>query len=262
MINQILEFSANTPWFYAVAIPAILMLGLAKGGFGGGMAGIVTPMVALVIAPVTAAAIILPILLVGDAIGVYNYRQSVKWSVFWTIVPATIIGITIGALTASYLSDDFFRLALGTISIFFASLQFTKDMLKHKPKSENKKLGYFWGSLAGLTSFISHSGAPPYQAYVLPLKLDKVIYAGTTAVTFACINSIKVVPYFALGQFNSQNLWISVSLIPFAVIGAFIGIWAVKRASQGLFYNITYAAMIIIGIKLIWDGRGAILSLF
>lgn len=259
---SLFEFLSANPWFYAVAFPAIFLIGLSKGGLGGGLAGIGTPMIALVIAPVTAAAIILPVLLVGDAIGVYNYRKNVKWSVFKTFVPAATIGIIIGAMTVSYVSDDFVRVALGLISIIFSVIQFSKDYFKHAAQKENSVRGYFWGLIAGITSFISHSGGPPYQAYALGLRLDKIIYAGTTAVTFAALNAIKLVPYFALGQFNTENLWISASLVPVAIIGALSGIWLVKRISQALFYNFTYAVMIIIGFKLLWNGRGVFSSLF
>lgn len=260
-MTSLFEFINNNPWFFAVAIPAVFLIGLSKGGLGGGLAGIGTPMIALVIPPVMAAAIILPVLLVGDAVGIYNYRKHVKWSVFSTIIPAATIGILIGALTVSYVSDDAVRIALGLISIIFSVVQFLKDYFKHPAQKENKFKGYFWGVIAGITSFISHSGGPPYQAYTLGLKLDKVLYAGTTAVSFATINAIKLVPYFALGQFNTNNLWISASLVPVAVAGALSGVWIVKRVSQALFYNFTYAFMIIIGFKLLWDGRGAFLPL-
>lgn len=261
-MTSFIEFINNTPWFFAVAIPAVFLIGLSKGGLGGGLAGIGTPMIALIIPPVMAAAIILPVLLVGDAVGVYNYRKHVKWSVFAMIIPAATIGIIVGALTVSYVSDDFVRIVLGLISIIFSIVQFLRDYLKHPAQKENVIRGYFWGIVAGITSFISHSGGPPYQAYALGLKLDKVIFAGTTAVTFATINAIKLAPYFMLGQFNTDNLWISASLVPVAIAGALSGVWLVKRISQALFYNFTYTIMIIVGFKLLWDGRGAFLSLF
>ena len=62
------------PLFYLLAIPAIVALGIGKGGFAGvGM--ISTPLLALVMPPLQAAAILLPILLCQDVISVWVYRR-------------------------------------------------------------------------------------------------------------------------------------------------------------------------------------------
>lgn len=108
--------------------------------------------------------------------------------------------------------------------------------------------------IAGFTSFVSHAGGPPFQMYVLPLKLDKTLYAGTGVIFFAVVNAVKLPPYFALGQFSAANLMTSAMLIPLAPLATFAGAWLVKRVDQTLFYRITYAALIPVGLKLIWDG--------
>ncbi len=255
LIDQIAQFG----WaFYAIAIPAVLIVGLSKGGFGGGLAMLGTPLLALAVSPVKAAAILLPVLLVMDAISLANYRKNVDWALIKSVIPAATVGIFMGWLTASYVSDDWIRIIIGLISLLFGLNQIIKDLLKRSSNKPNAIAAGFWGCFAGFTSFIAHAGAPPFQAYAVPLKLEKTLFVGTSVMFFAMINSIKVLPYFLLGQFSDENLMVSITLLPLAVIGVLAGVYFVKKVSQNFFYNFTYVAMIIIGCKLIWDGRMAI----
>ncbi len=255
MLSNIFQFG---PDFYLIAIPAVLLTGLSKGGFASGLGMLGTPLIALVISPVQAAAILLPVLIVMDIIGLISYRGLVNWQIIRSMFPAAVVGIGIGWYTAHMVSDDWTRIIVGAIALLFAVNQMAKDYLKHSATSPNMFLGAFWGMFSGFTSFISHAGGPPYQAYTVPLKLDKTIYTGTSVVFFASINAVKVVPYFFLGQFTGQNLGISLSLVPVAVIGVLCGVWLVRRVSQEFFYKVTYVTMFAIGIKLIWDGKAAL----
>lgn len=258
LFNQLLQFG---PAFFAIAIPAVFLVGLSKGGLGGGLAMLGTPLLTLVIAPVQAAAILLPVLLVMDAISLYNYRGVVDWAIIKIMVPAALVGIMLGWATASIVSDDWIRVIVGAISLLFAINQITKELLKRKANTPNIFAASFWGCFAGFTSFIAHAGGPPYQAYTVPLKMEKMLFAGTSVVFFASINTLKILPYFFLGQFSSQNLATSVSLLPIAAIGVLTGVALVKKVSQNFFYRFTYTIMLIIGCKLIWDGRHAIMGL-
>lgn len=242
------------PLFFAFAIPAVIITGLSKGGFGGGIAMLGTPLLALAVPPVTAAAIMLPVLLVMDAIGLWNYRGHVKWSIIQAMLPGAIAGIGIGWATAAYVPDSAIRILVGSIAIIFAIVQIVADYRRASPARENIWLAGFWSVIAGFTSFVSHAGGPPFQAYTLPLKLDKIIYAGTGVVFFAIVNAAKVAPYLVLGQFSTENLAQSLVLVPVAVFGVLLGIWLVHKVSQIVFYRITYAAMIIVGAKLASDG--------
>jgi uncharacterized membrane protein YfcA len=105
----------------------------------------------------------------------------------------------------------------------------------------------------GFSSFVAHVGGPPYQVYVYPQQLDKVVYAGTTTITFAALNWIKLGPYWALGQFSPENLHISAWLIPIAVIGTFAGVRLVRMLPQRVYFNIIQAALMIVSVKLMMD---------
>ena len=220
-----------------------------------------TPMLALAISPVQAAAIMLPVLIMMDMIGLWNYRGVVNWQIIRDMVPSALVGIFIGWWTATMVSDNWIRIIVGMIALSFALNQAVRDLRKLSPRKRNPVAAALGGVVSGFTSFISHAGGPPYQAYTLGLKMDKMLFAGTAITYFAIINAVKIVPYFALGQFDAANLATSATLMPLAVIGVLVGVWAVKKVSQRFFYNLTYVAMTLIGCKLIWDGRAGFAGL-
>lgn len=245
--------------FYVFAIPAVLIAGISKGGFGGGIGMVSTPLLAMSVSPLQAAAIMLPILIVMDILGLIAYRRKVDWQIIRTMVPGAVIGILLGWYTATYVSEEAIRFLVGVIAVSFALSQIIAEMRNVHRTGRNRFAANFWGLVAGYTSFVSHAGGPPYQAYSVKLKLEPVLYAGTSVVFFSIVNAVKVVPYFALGQFSTENLSQSAVLLPIAAIGILAGIWLVKRVNRELFYRITYAAMLLIGCKLIWDGASAIM---
>ncbi len=241
-------------FFFAVAIPAVILTGLSKGGFGGGIGILGTPLIALAVSPVTAAAILLPVLLLMDAIGLYSWRGHVRWSIIWQMMPGALAGTALGWATAATVPDGAVRILVGAIAIIFALVQAFADWKKLQPTSESLAKASFWGALAGYTSFVAHAGGPAFQAYALALQIDKLKFAGTAAVFFAMVNVAKVLPYLALGQFTNENLLRSIGLMPFAAIGVLAGVWLVHRVSQQFFTSTTQLAMIVVGSKLVWDG--------
>ena len=240
--------------FYAAAIPAVALAGLSKGGFGGAMGMLAVPVLALVISPVQAAGIMLPILLVMDGISLYFYRRIFDRRTLVVMLPASVLGIVIGWLTAAYVKEDFVRLLVGVISIVFALNYWFGDRLRATPAEPNSAKGSFWGLLAGFTSFVSHAGAPPFQMYALPLRLDTQVFVGTSVIFFAVTNAVKLIPYFFLGQFDSANLTTAAVLFPFAALMTIAGIWIVRVIDQTVFYSLSYLFVMVIGLKLTWDG--------
>ncbi|MBL4732634.1 MAG: sulfite exporter TauE/SafE family protein [Rhizobiaceae bacterium] len=244
-----------TDWsFFYVAIPAVMLVGIAKGGFGGSLGMLGTPIIALAISPIQAAAIMLPVLILMDIIGLINYRNKVNWAIIRQMLPGGLMGIAIGWATASIVSEDMVRLLVGAVAIVFALNMFIREIRKLDAKKPNRVMALFWGTVSGFTSFISHAGGPPYNAYTLPLKMDRMIFAGTGIMMFSIMNAVKLVPYFALGQFTADNLNASFTLMPVAILAVLLGVWLVKRVSQDIYYRLTYTVMFVIGLKLLWDG--------
>jgi uncharacterized protein len=120
--------------------------------------------------------------------------------------------------------------------------------------------GIFWGTVAGFTSTLSQAGGPPFQVYVLPQRMPKLTLVGTYTIYFAVLNVLKIVPYFALGQFSTANLASSIVLLPVAVAANFLGIWLVRRTPTGLFYQIAYVLIFLISLELIRSGAMTIIK--
>lgn len=245
----------HDPLFYAVAIPAVILAGLSKGGFGGGVAFVAVPLMALVISPVQAAAIMLPILCVMDVAALWSWRGVYDRRVLVDMMPGAVAGVGFGWLLAAVVTAEVVRLVVGLVALIFV-FRWLYTQYRHGSgysSQRNPISAAFWGAVSGFTSFVAHVGGPPYQVYVLPLRLDPKVLSGTTAIFFAITNAIKLVPYFALGQFDATNLTASAVLMPLAPLSTLAGAWLVKRMRPELFYPLTYATVALIAVKLLYD---------
>lgn len=242
------------PLFYLVAVPAVVIMGLSKGGLAG-VGVLALPLMTLAVSPVQGAAIMLPILIVQDIVGVWAFRKTIDRRNLYILLPSAAFGVAIGYLLAAQMPDAIIAMVVGIISIVFGARRFYLDTRLTPPPARSADVlpGLFWGACCGFTSMISHSGAPPFQVYVLPQKLPRDIFIGTSAVVFAVINWMKVVPYFALGQFTRDNLTTAAILFPLAFASTWAGVFLVRRIGGKTFYLVVYALLILLGIKLIYS---------
>jgi uncharacterized protein len=243
----------DDPIFYALAVPAVALMGLAKGGFSG-VGAISMPLLALVISPVQAAAILLPILIVQDVVGVWAFRKTWDRRILAVMLPGAAVGILAGYLLAAQVSSAAVLGVLGAISILFAShrLWTSRGGRVQAPANASPLVGGLLGVASGFTSQIAHAGQPPFQMYVLPKQLPPATLVGTTALYFAAINWLKVPAYAALGQFTPENLATVAVLLPVAIASTLAGVWLVRRIQPDRFYTLIYGLMIPVGAYLIW----------
>jgi uncharacterized membrane protein YfcA len=246
--------------FYLFAVPAVILVGLSKGGFSG-LSALAMPLLSLAISPVRAAAIMLPILIVQDWVSVWAFRRDFEPRNLIILIPASLIGIGAGWLLAADVSEALVRVAVGLISVGFVAYMVVRSRGGEPAASQPKVApGIFWGALAGFTSFVSHAGAPPFQVYVMPQGLSPRLFAGTAVMFFAAANLLKVPPYFALGQFSRENLTAAATLFPLAIGATLAGVWLVRRVPADRFYNVVYALTFLIGLWLVWKGLGEMLA--
>jgi uncharacterized membrane protein YfcA len=248
------------PWFFAVAVPAIVLTGLSKGGFLGGIGGLAVPLMSLVISPVQAAGIMLPILIAMDWVGVWAYRRDWSGPNLKILLPAATVGILLGWATAAYVTEGQVRLLVGLIGAAFTLSHWLRMHPRCIAPGPHIGRGSIWGMLAGYTSFVSHTGGPPFAVYMLPQRLPNAVYAGTAVMFFTVVNVIKVPPYLFLGQFSATNLKTVAVLLPIAPLAMMAGVWLTRRVPQEPFYNIAYACLFIISAKLVWDGLFALIA--
>ena len=241
------------PWFYAVAIPAVLLMGLSKSGFGAGFGALATPLLALAVPVPQAAAIMLPLLLVMDAFGVKALFLQRDRELIRLLLPAGLLGTVLGTLSFDVLSAQAVAGIVGGLTLLFLA-----QRLLFPPRADSKPpprwLGFGLGVASGFTSFVAHAGSPPVSAYVLPLRLAPVTFTATMATFFAVINLSKWIPYAWLGLIDWRNVTTSLVLMPLAPIGVWLGVRMVKHVPQKLFYQLVYGGMFLTGVKLLWDG--------
>jgi uncharacterized membrane protein YfcA len=239
--------------FWVLAVLAAMLVGASKGGVPiVGMLGV--PLLAVAISPVTAAGLLLPIYVVSDIFGLYAYRHSFNQRVLIIVVAGATFGIGLGWATAGLVSEAAVTLVVGLIGVAFALNLLMRRNQDVPAKPAKVGPGLFWGAVTGFTSFVSHSGAPPYQVYTLPLKMDKAMFAGTTTVAFTFINAIKLIPYYALGQLNAANLKVAAILAIPSIVAVFLGVKLVRILPEQLFFKIITWALLGVSLHLIWKG--------
>jgi uncharacterized protein len=242
------------PLTLAVGALCVLIIAFTKGAFGGGFAIIGIPLLALVMDPIVAGAFLAPLFCVSDIVALRYWRPS-TWSRpdLQILVPSQLAGMGLGFLLLNIANRSFFAVAIGSITLLFAAHWFTGGgkVVKH-PRSLTK--GIAAGAASGLTSMVAHAGGPPVAMYLLPLGLPKAVYAGTTYLFFVVANFAKVWPWLVLAT-PTPNLWLLMALsIPVVWVGIWLGWRLHERLDQRQMYSACYALLVVVGLKLLWDG--------
>ena len=240
----------HDPLFVIVAVLAVTFLGISKGGFIG-LGGTAVPLLSLVVAPQQATAILLPILLAQDVVSVAVYRRDFSAWNLKALIPGAAVGAVIATFVAAAMPVPAVRLFVGVIAIWFVASRLAAPWLERHLPRPSAASGVFWGVIAGFTSTLANAGSPPYQIHMLPQRLAKMTFVGTTAIYFAATNLMKIPSYFALGQLTWANLSVGVALIPLAVATNVFGVWLARRVSMEAFYRIAYVLMFALGVELI-----------
>jgi len=248
------------PVFVTIAVIAVLVVGLSKAGLLGGLGVVGVPLLTLVMAPREAAGMMLPVLLCMDAVAIWMYRKECDWSLIRIMLPGAAVGTLLGWAFWAVVSDSAVLLMVGVVTLLFVLDAILPLRKKLEGLPPSRPWGVFWGGIAGFTSFISHTGGPPFQIYTLPRRLPPAVYAGTTAFFFAIVNTAKLVPYYFLGQLNAQNLTLSAALAPVGLVGVCIGVYLVRRIDAKLFYRIAYWLVFLLALKLVWDGATGLMA--
>jgi hypothetical protein len=248
----------TNPLFLAVAVTAVIFLGLSKGGFVG-LGVTAVPLLSLVVPVPQAAAILVPILITQDAVSVWIYHRDFSAWNLAALIPGTVAGAALATLTAAAISPEAVKLAVGLIALLFVASRATAPWLeRHLPKPGIVS-GVVWGTAAGFASTLANAGSPPYQIHMLPQRLPKMTFVGTTALYFAATNLLKVPSYFVLGQLTWTNLSIGLALVPLAAATNMLGVYLVRRISMEAFYRVAYVLILLIGLELVRSATMALL---
>lgn len=248
----------SDPAFWAAAAAAILIAGVSKGGFGGGVGFMATPLLALASSATLAVAVMLPILAVMDLTGLWAYRGKWDWRNARALMASSLIGIGVAALLFHVVNEAALRIVIGLTALVFVAHRALWPVLVSGAGQSARPFrawsAALWGTVAGFTSFVAHAGGPAVAMHMLPQRPDKTTYQATSVIVFWWINLAKMTPYFALGLFTRESLTASLAMAPFAPLGFAVGVWAHRHVSERWFYRIAYIALTVIGARLIWLG--------
>ena len=240
--------------FWIIAGVAAFLLGMSKGGLPT-VAMLTVPLMALYMDPAMAAGLLLPLYMIADVYAVWLFRRAWSPRNIAILAPAAAVGILFGFLSVSVVPGDAVKLLLAVIGLGYLANTWGGRLRKVARPARQADLGrgLVWGALAGFTSYISHAGGPPYQAYVLPQKLDKMVYLGTTAILFIAINAMKLPPYILAGQVDLDSFLRSLRLVPVLLLGAFLGSRVSRWLPERVFYGFVEVGLLLVSLKLLWE---------
>ncbi|WP_415183387.1 sulfite exporter TauE/SafE family protein [Phaeovulum sp.] len=237
---------------WVLAVSAAISVGLSKGGLPV-ISSLAVPLLAQVMNPVQAAGLLLPVYVASDMVGLWAWRKDFDRRVLAIVAPAALIGVGFGWATASLVPESAVAVLVGLIGTSFALNAIFRHPVVVAPRPPRVVPGLFWGAVAGFTSFVSHSGGPPWQVYALPLGMSKTRFSGTSTILFAFVNAAKLIPYYALGQLTSNSLGVASVLILPAALAVLAGVWLVRVMPQALFFRVVIWALLLISLRLIWQ---------
>lgn len=245
-----------TGYFFVFAIPAVMFAGVSKAGFGSGAAFASSGILAIVLEPGFALALMLPLLMLVDLASLKPYWGRWKLRDSLLLLAGGLPGVALGTLLYRFVDADDMRVMIGVISVAFVIWQMSTSMRKHLAERPPMPewAGALAGVVAGFTSFISHAGGPPAAVYMLGRRMSKTEYQASTVLVFGVLNTAKFVPYAFLGLFTFETLKLDLMLAPFALIGAWIGVNLHHKVPEKAFFALTYVLLTCTGAKLIWDG--------
>lgn len=254
--------AVSDPFFYVLSVPALFILGVSKGGFGGGLGAIAVPAMTLVVSPLFALGVLLPLLCVMDVVAASAWRRQWDRRLTYTLLAGGVVGTGLGALGLELISPPGIKAIIGVIAVYFSLAFFLRrwrpaaeaglpgEAIAPKPSTA---AGVFWGGVSGFTSFTANAGGPAANAWLLPLRLDKSVYQATTVMFYLFVNFLKLPAYAMLGLFSAQTLGTSLLLMPVALVGLIIGVRLHHRISVDLFYLLCFTFLLFTGLKLLFD---------
>jgi len=244
------------PLFYVVGLGAIFLVALGRGTFGGGFAVIGVPLLALVVDPITATAMMAPIASASDPFALWAYppRHWSKPDLTW-LVPGMFVGLALGAIFFVRVDPRLVALAIAIITLWFCLRWFLGGRRAFDrpglPVQPAKAL--ICATVSGFTTFVAHAGNPPLAYYLLPRGLHKTVYVSTLIAVFLASNTIKLLIYVWLFRDRPVIFLMALALMPALPLGTWVGRRLHDRLDERTLYLALYSLMALAGLKLLVD---------
>ncbi len=243
-----------------LAAVAVLFIGLSKAGFGGGLGMLTTPLCVLAFtargeSPTFAVGVLLPLLCAGDAFSLWHYWRKWEQRNLKYLIPGVCVGVVLGVQLIGRFSARELNVVIGLLAVSFVVFQFVKERIfaAEGAFAPNHAIGVPCGIGAGVTSTFAHGAGPVVSVFLIPQRLPKEVYVGTTVLVFAWINWIKMPFFVARGLVTPDTLQLGLRYFPLVPLGVWLGIWLNRRLSERLFLRLVYVMTLLTGLQLIFD---------
>lgn len=237
------------PILFFSLLAAAFVVGLSKGGLASA-AALAVPALAFVMNPVQAAAILLPVYIGTDWIAVMLYRKTYSRRNLAILVPAMLFGILLATVITPWTPESALLVLTGLIGLWYVIRRWFGPVVE-APGEARVLPGIGWGIATGITSFITHSGSPPAQAYLMPQRLPKLEFAGTMAIAFAAGNLAKLPGYWAIGALQGLEVGLTLGLLASGGIGTLVGRLATARLPDAVYTRVIEGVLLALSILLI-----------
>jgi len=248
------SFHAHSLVFFVCAVISVIILGVSKSGFGAGLGILSLPLMASQSSINEALAILLPLLIAIDLVGLRRFIRNANWRILKIITPPAIVGLLLGMFFFTAITPKVLTLSIGIFTLLFLIQNLAMSHMDMKEAKSYPWLGRVMGLTSGFTSFVAHIGGPPITVYMLREKLLPMVYTSTLGIFFMFINFGKLGPYAYLELLNYRQLATSIILLPCVPVGVYSGFYLAKRISMKWYYRLVRFFLLIASIKLITDG--------
>lgn len=209
-----------------------LLIGMSKTGVhGAGMAAV--PFLAMIFGGKNSTGLLLPILCMADIFGVSYYHRHTKWSHLFKLFPWAALGVIVGTYVGDRIDDSSFRLIMGVIILGSLVIMIWQERSKNNRIPEGWWFAALLGVLGGFTTMVGNLAGSVMALYLLTMRLPKNQYIGTAAWFFLVLNLFKV-PFhvFVWETISWDSFLLDLTTLPAVVIGAFLGIWIIKKIPE------------------------------
>ncbi|MDQ9092103.1 sulfite exporter TauE/SafE family protein [Pseudoalteromonas haloplanktis] len=234
----------------AIIAFVVLLTGVSKSGFAGALGVFSVPILMLIMPPVAAIGLMLPVLIVADVFSLKSYWQQWDIKQLKRLLPGLLAGVITAHILIGWLDAAFIKTTIAILCIVFAirSLAFSQFTLS----ALNSRLGALsMGGLAGITSTLIHAGGPPLIMYFSTIQLPPKRFVATVAIIFAMMNAIKLIGFISLGLIEVKWVLIALASLPIAFIGNRLGIWLQSKLNTAQFLKMMNFLLLLLGIWLL-----------
>jgi uncharacterized membrane protein YfcA len=254
MISLAQAFNDHSAAFFVLAAISVIIVGISKSGFGAGLGVLSLPLMASQSSIHEALAILLPLLIAIDLVGLRRFLKNADWRILKLVLLPAAFGMLLGYLFFSVITPKILSLSIGIFTLLFLIQSLVMSRLNLQEVKPFPWLGRLMGGVSGFTSFIAHIGGPPITIYMLREKVAPMVYTSTLGIFFTVINFGKLLPYAYLDLLNFNQLATSILLLPLVPVGVYLGFYLAEKISAKWYYIVVQFFLLVASIKLIADG--------